>query len=435
MAEGNARPVTAFDEAFGAGGMARAHYAGVLEEVERRGAATLAREVAGRARAAGLEVNGRPLAVDPVPRLLTADEWRTLSEALARRARTLETLVAGVYAGDDGVLDPGIARTSPYFEPDLVGVPAAGPAVGIVGFDVIRVPDGGFCVLEDNLLTPGHTALPAARELAVLAPPPGAPPADVHGPTRAALRAMLGPSAAILGDAPLRWELRWLAAFLEVPALTPHELRADERGVRLRDGGRPLEVLWQRTAEDRLRSGDGAPTVLGELLLAPLRAGTVRLVTRAGAGVAHDKRALPAVAAAVGPTPVPGVRTLVLSRAADRAELLEDLPGHVVKPATGAGGRGVHFGAALDRRELEARLDAEPHAWIAQPLLDLSVHPTVTGDRLEPRAVDLRAFAVRGPDGWTVLPGGVSRFATDPRSGVVNTSAGGGIKDVWVLQG
>ncbi len=76
---------------------------------------------------------------------------------------------------------------------------------------------------------------------------------------------------------------------------------------------------------------------------------------------------------------------------------------------------------------------ADPRAWIAQPVVQLSTVPTLVGDRLQPRHVDLRPFAVNdGTDVW-VLPGGLTRVALPEGELIVNSSRGGGSKDTWVL--
>ncbi len=65
-------------------------------------------------------------------------------------------------------------------------------------------------------------------------------------------------------------------------------------------------------------------------------------------------------------------------------------------------------------------------------MVSLSVCPTLIGDTIEPRHVDLRPFAVTGSDTW-VLPGGLTRVALPRGSIIVNSSQGGGSKDTWVL--
>jgi carboxylate-amine ligase len=104
----------------------------------------------------------------------------------------------------------------------------------------------------------------------------------------------------------------------------------------------------------------------------------------------------------------------------------------VLKPRAGSGGHGVLLGPAATREQLDAARAAiarDPAGWIAQEPVALSTHPTVVDGRLEPRHVDLRPFVIGG----RVLPGGLSRFALGRGDLVVNSSQGGGGKDVWVL--
>jgi carboxylate-amine ligase len=283
--------------------------------------------------------------------------------------------------------------------------------------------------------------VPAARELLGPWREPATAPAGVHEPFRAALAGMLAATGAepdaiaILADrggAGASWELRWLGAFLGVPVLGLADVRARRGRVQTRSGGRPLQGLWQRTSEDRLRSGDGRRTALGELLEDALLAGGVQVVNRIGCGIA-DKRLMAyadgLIRGLLGEEPrLAAPETLDLTRPEARERALSAPEGWVFKPRAGAGGRGVALGAV----PRAARRD--PGGWVAQRRLRLSVHPTVAGDGLDPRPVDLRAFAFRRPGGgFVVPPGGVSRYAPWAGGGIVNTSSGGGVKDVWVV--
>lgn len=353
--------------------------------------------------------DGTPIPLDPVPRVLTRAQFDPLAAALIQRARVLDAYVADVHgarrAQREGVLPPGFLDDVPYVEPSSPG------RLIIVGFDVARAPDGAFVVLEDNLLTPGHAAWPAARDLLPTAGLVDPPPPDHREQYRAALLGALGPDAGILGDDPPSWELEWLAAFLDVPLLTAK----DQLTVR---------TLWQRTAEDRLQ-GDLQPLKL------PVLREDVTLVNRPGSGVGDDKRLgarwaeLTRFFLGEDPLLAP-LETHDLSEPAARDRVFGAAEDWVLKPHLGAGGRDVRLPAPGDRLPDSGR-------WVAQRRVPLSVHPTVDGEQLAPRPVDLRLFAVHTPDGWVVPRGGVSRFAPAADAPLVNTSQGGGVKDVWVL--
>jgi hypothetical protein len=86
----------------------------------------------------------------------------------------------------------------------------------------------------------------------------------------------------------------------------------------------------------------------------------------------------------------------------------------------------------LELRGIRERLRRDPGNYISQPMVRLSVCPTLMEDGIRPRHVDLRPFAVTGRSTW-VLPGGLSRVALRQGSLIVNSSQGGGSKDTWVL--
>lgn len=183
--------------------------------------------------------------------------------------------------------------------------------------------------------------------------------------------------------------------------------------------------------------------MLGEALLRPLRAGTLRVVNAFGAGVADDKLTYAHVEDLVrlhlGEEPLlPSARTFDLTRESDRAEASNRLDELVLKPRTGSGGYGVLIGSRATRTQLEqarALLRAAPEGWVAQELLAISTHPTLVDGRLEPRHLDLRPFVSWDGHETRVLPGGISRFARAAGDLVVNSSQGGGGKDTWVLDG
>jgi uncharacterized circularly permuted ATP-grasp superfamily protein len=118
--------------------------------------------------------------------------------------------------------------------------------------------------------------------------------------------------------------------------------------------------------------------------------------------------------------------------------VLGELPRLVLKPVDGAGGKGIVIGPRADEQtlaELHGTVAANPRGWIAQRPVSLSTSPVLIGERLEPRHIDLRPFAVNdGNDVW-LLPGGLTRVALPRGELVVNSSQGGGSKDTWVMSG
>jgi uncharacterized circularly permuted ATP-grasp superfamily protein len=320
----------------------------------------------------------------------------------------------------------------------------------VYGPDVVRGDDGRLVVLEDNARTPTGMAFVthvrrAIREGlggAVPEPLPFAEP--LHSALREVLRAAApwadAPHAVLLADGPedpVAWEASVLARDLGIGHVALADL-AHRRGRLVeRAGGRPVDVVYRRTAEERLRDDHGVLNALGEALLGPLRTGRLAVVNAFGTGIADDKRTYAHVEDLVrlfcGEEPLIGsLPTLDLARSRDREEALDRIGELVFKPRSGSGGYGLVLGPRATEAELDglaARIRDRPGEWIAQELLSFGTHPTVVDGALVPRHVDLRPFVVGG----RAVPGGLSRVALGEGELVVNLSQGGGGKDTWVL--
>jgi uncharacterized circularly permuted ATP-grasp superfamily protein len=171
------------------------------------------------------------------------------------------------------------------------------------------------------------------------------------------------------------------------------------------------------------------------------RAGNVVISSAVGNGVGDDKLVYTYVPTIIeyylGEKPsLLNVDTFRCWLDDEREEVLDRIDELVIKPVEGSGGYGIVFGPDASPKELATitkKVRADPRGWIAQPVVQLSTVPTRVGDKLVPRHVDLRPFAVNDGDDVWVLPGGLTRVALPEGSLVVNSSQGGGSKDTWVL--
>jgi uncharacterized circularly permuted ATP-grasp superfamily protein len=205
----------------------------------------------------------------------------------------------------------------------------------------------------------------------------------------------------------------------------------------------PVHVVYRRVDDDFLDPLHFRPgSVLGCAgILNAARAGNVTIANGVGNGVADDKAVYPFVADMIrfylGEEPVlRTIETYRLERPDHLALALDRLDELVCKPVDGSGGHGLVIGPHATRAEIDALRCAileEPRRWVAQEVVPLSTSPTQIGDRLEPRHIDLRPFAVNDGQRVWVVPGGLTRVALPKGSLVVNSSQGGGSKDTWVL--
>jgi uncharacterized circularly permuted ATP-grasp superfamily protein len=450
------------DEVFAPNGTPRTPYAAVLGALARHDLVVLRERVQTTAAALGLDFGpGRPIAVDPVPRLLAAVEWARLEAGLLQRASALNAFLADAYGGqrifDAGVVPRRLLETSSGYEPRMRGLLGAGPAATVAGLDLIRGEDGGFLVLEDNLKMPSGAAYSLAVREAV-EPALGAPlrPSDLGGyvpALAAAIRAAApdgreDPAAAIVSDGPSSgtwYEHRRLGRELGIPVVTATQLEVDRGRLFAREHRRrrQLDVLYRRLDEDRLSEPGGELNELGKLLLPALESGRLGCVNAFGTGVADDKLAHTYVESMVrfylGEEPLlRSVPSFDLSDEAARAAAMERLDELVIKPRDGFGGRGVTImprASEPQRQRAIGLVRRRPDRFIAQETVQLSSHPTVCGARLRPRRVDLRPFVISTAAGATAMTGGLTRYARGAGEMVVNSSRGGGCKDTWIVEG
>jgi uncharacterized circularly permuted ATP-grasp superfamily protein len=453
------RPETGFyDEALLSTGAPRPLYAELFRRMSELGPGLLAERGAAAAEGTGVAFGGaddlRPFHVDPVPRVLGAEEWSELEAGLIQRVRALDAFVADVYGSREivaaGRMPAHVIESCGQVEPRLAGVELPPVSIAVAGLDVVRDANGVLRVLEDNVRTPSGLAyMLAARESVAKAMPEEL--ARLPRPLDGALGLLAGTletdgTAVMLTDGPANsawYEHRRIAHELDLPLVTLGDLDVARGRLHATIDGRrrPVDVVYRRTDEERLTGSDGSLTAVGEALLEPLRSGTLRCVNGFGTGVADDKLVHAYVEEMVRfylheEPRLPSVHTHDLTDPGTLEEALDRLDQLVFKPRTGHGGHGVVVGPhakVADLRDLSQAIRKDPHDYVAQDTVMLSRHPTVIDGRLEPRHVDLRPFVFLTEDGAAVAPGGLTRVALDRGALVVNSSQRGGGKDTWVL--
>lgn len=444
------------DEAFAAPGEPRDRYAAVLDLIAAGPPGERLRRIRERASADELTFDGHSFRLDPIPRILARQEWQRLEAALCQRARALEEFVADAYGErrivKAGVIPARVIETCGYYEPRLAGVRVPGRRIAVIGFDVVRDERGELHVLEDNLRTPsGIVYALAAREIwgEGLAQRAGyriAPVAGVIDLIGQALREADPNGSGVTAVLTHGWggafiEHERIARELGLPLLTPAELEARDGSVWTPDGER-IGVVYRRTDEDRLWGAEtGEETELGAALGEAVLRGNVAVVNAFGSGVGDDKLTHGYVERMIrfylSEDPlIRSVPSVDLEVAGEPAATLAHIDEMVVKPREGEGGAGVAVPDDVDAGERERlrRAVRENHEeLVAQEALPLSTAPCVADDgAIEPRLIDLRAFALACPGGYRLAPCALTRFAPEG-SAKVNSSAGGGAKDTWVV--
>ncbi len=406
----------------------------------------------------------RILPFDCLPRIITASEWARLEAGVKQRVQALNLFLHDIYHDRriiaDGVVPAPLVLGNSNYRPEMEGFPVRfGTYVHICGIDIVRDLDGAFRVLEDNARTPSGVSYVVEnrhlmrRTFPDLMAGMRLRPVDDYG--RRLREAMgdiapegtLDPQIVLLSPGIYNsayFEHVFLAREMGVPLVEGADLRVDNDRVYMQTTGgmRPVHTIYRRIGDDFLDpTVFRADSLLGVPgLIRAWRAGHVTLANAVGTGVADDKAIYAYMPRIIhyylGEDAIlQNVQTNICGEPDGLAYTLEHMAELVIKPVGESGGYGITIGPRASRAELEAAraaLVADPPNWISQPLIGLSVAPTLTDAGLRPRHLDLRPFAITGRDTW-VLPGGLSRVALREGSLIVNSSQGGGSKDTWVL--
>jgi uncharacterized circularly permuted ATP-grasp superfamily protein len=406
----------------------------------------------------------RILPFDVIPRVITADEWQVIEAGVIQRVQAINLFLADVYHGQkilkDGIVPAELVLGNPNYRPEMQGLDVAhGTYAHVAGIDLIRDEAGIFRVLEDNARTPsGVSYVVENRTLMMRAFPDlmadlKIRSVDDYGIRLHAAMASLAPkdeddpqvvllSPGIYNSA--FFEHVFLAREMGVPLVVGSDLVIDDDKVFMRTTGglERVHTVYRRLNDEFLDPevfrSDSLLGVPG--LMRAYRAGNVALANAPGTGVADDKAVYAYMPRIIRyylneDAILPNVETFICREKEGLDYTLDRLDQLVVKPVGESGGYGLLIGpkaTQAERDEFRAKLIADPANYISQPMIGLSVAPTLTPTSVAPRHVDLRPFAVTGQTTW-VLPGGLTRVALREGSIVVNSSQGGGSKDSWVL--
>ncbi len=408
----------------------------------------------------------RPWELDPVPMIVPEDEFRTVSAGLEQRARLLNAIVRDLYGPQrllrEGWVPATLVFANPGFLRAAVGTECAGAPLGMLGTDLVRRPDGAWIVLADRTQAPSGKGYSLENRTVI-----SSTFADAFAACRVqrlgsffeherdAVRDQAparrqAPLVVLLTPGPYNetyFEHAFKARHLGFPSVEGADLTVRDRWVYLKtlEGLRRVDVIVRRVDDgfcDPLELRTEA--WLGVAGLAEAwRAGHVTLVNWLGSGVVETPALQPFL---------PGlcrhllgedlllnqVPTWWLGQADVRRRVLAEPERWVIKRAFKDTPMDPIFLGELpaaSRAAVLAKVEAEPHAYVAQEPVALSTAPAWSGTALEPRRVVWRAFTLAEGGGFTVMPGGLSRVSPATENTIVTMQAGAVSKDTWVIAG
>ena len=466
-----------FDEALAEDDTVRPHWRGFLDAMQPMSMLELSRRWSQAQRV--IRENGvtynvygdprgadRPWQLDPLPILVSAEEWAATEAGLVQRARLLDAILSDLYGPQrlirERVMPPELVLANPAFLRPLFGVHVADNVrLHLYSADLARDSDGRFTVLGDRTQAPSGAGYALENRIVISQLLPQVFRdcrierlalffrAVREGLRLSARRRSDSPRVVLLTPGPYNetyFEHAYLARYLGYTLVEGGDLTVRDRSLYLKTLGglERVDVVLRRLddsyADPLSLRADSSLGIAG--LVHAVRAGNVTVANSLGSGLVEMPALLaflPQLCRALlnEDLELPSVPTYWCGDEQGRRFVLDHLSNLVIKPAVpGAGLAEPVFGGDLSSAELEAlkdRILARPGSYVGQERLPLSTAPAFTGDSVQSRHLTLRTFLARRGNGYAVMPGGLTRIASSKDSLVVSMQRGGGSKDTWVL--
>ena len=383
----------------------------------------------------------RPLDIDPIPLLISPEEWRFIEAGIIQRARLLNLLLEDIYGEGrqiaNGDIPPALLFANPAFLRPLTGVMVPKHSyLHLLGVDLARSPDGRWWVLADRTQSPSGTGYALENRTIVSQVLPDAFRASnvrrLASFFRTQREVLLGlakadhPRVVLLTPGPFNetyFEHSYLARYLGLTLAEGADLTVRDRRVYLKtvEGLQPVHVILRRVDDSfcdplELRA-DSFLGVAG--LVDAICAGNVVMANALGSGVIETAAIMPFL---------PGLATKLLGESLKLNSVatwwcgqesalnwvLNHLDEVVVKPAFPVRTMEPIFGAQLakaEKQKIVERLRAHPYEFVAQEQVPLSTAPVWDHGRLYSRRLVLRTYVLNTGTGWVAMPGGLVRVA------------------------
>ncbi|KQQ40091.1 molybdopterin oxidoreductase [Duganella sp. Leaf126] len=420
----------------------------------------------------------RPWDLNALPLILPPDDWNLIEAAVIQRATLLNRILLDVYGDQqmlrEGLLPPALVHGHAGFLRPCHGIRHHDDvALHAYAVDLARAPDGRWWVMADRTQAPSGAGY-ALENRAIISPtfPDLLRELKVQ-PLTGFFRTMhdslqhWGRACAASGDrpAPLRdgdvplivlltagpatasyYEQAYLARHLGLALVEGGDLTVRDGVVYLKTlaGLQRVHVIMRRVDDEACDPLELDSSMLGVAgLVQAAQRGNVVVANSLGSSLLESGALLgflPALSRRLlgEPLKMPSVATWWCGEPAALAAVIEKLDRLVIKPSFSQRPQSAVFGRDLDgtaRDAFIAGLRANPGNFIAQEVVRLSQAPVWKGgitSGLQARAIGLRVFACATPNGYVVMPGGLTRVATGPDARVLTMQMGGASKDTWV---
>ncbi len=407
----------------------------------------------------------RPWRLDPVPLLISSEEWLVIEAGLKQRADLLDLILKDIY-GKQNLLKKGLLPAELVFGHEGFLHPCVGALqnqkrhLTIYSANLARGPNGMMWVLDDRTQAPSGSGYALEnRTVMTRVLPDIFRETQVHrlsgffkslhkGLVDIAPNNKEDPRIVIMTPGPLNetyFEHAYLAAYLGYTLVQGGDLTVRDGRVWLKSlaGLQPVDVILRRVDDSfcdplEFRS-DSKLGVAG--LLEVVRRGNVAIANPFGSSVLENPALLAFLPRLAHyylneELKLPSIATWWCGQRREREFVLQNIDSLVIKPINRSIGNQAVFGGSLSSKEkdyLRDQILAKPHLFIGQERVSFSTLPAFIDHQIEPRNAVLRNFVVACGDNYEVMPGGLTRVARQKDNFVVSNQAGGISKDTWVL--
>jgi uncharacterized circularly permuted ATP-grasp superfamily protein/uncharacterized alpha-E superfamily protein len=407
----------------------------------------------------------RPWELNIVPFLIHQKEWETVEKGIKQRAELLNLILKDIYGEREliknGIIPPEVIYAHRGFlrQCDQIQYKTAKNLL-IYSADLARGPDGRMWVVNDRTQAPSGMGYALENRYSTSRILPDIfKDINVKQPSQfffefnqmlieAAHQNKDNPNIVILTPGPLNetyFEHAYMSSFLGYPLVNGNDLVVRNGKVWMKSLKelKQVDVILRRVDDvfmDPLElREDSYLGVAG--LLDVVRQQNVTIINPIGSGVLENSGLIPFMNAICKyffkeELILPQIASWWCGQEKERNHVLNNLPNLVVKRIDRTNRESIFFCEFLKPKQLEnlkKEILSNPYSFVAQEKISFSTAPDFAQDKLEPRKVMCRTFAIAKKDSYTVMPGGLVRVAAERENLFVSNQRGGVSKDFWII--
>ena len=467
---------SSFDEVFDNECNIRPHWKEVIEGLENAGIKQLEQkqlEIDWRLEDNGVtyniyndpEGNNRRWNLDPIPLVLTQEEWDEVTKGLKQRAKLLNLIFKDLYTEQklikEGIIPAEIVFGHKSFIPEVFNFKNKDYySLRFYASDISRGPDGKFWVINDRTQSPSGLGYAIENRLTM-----NSISNDLY--PNIEIKKMAGfiegyknmlktlstsnqenPLIALLTPGPLNetyFEHAYLSSFLDLTLVQGEDLLVKNNHLWLKSlkGLRKVDTLIRRVDAqycDPLELKNYSQLGVAGLVNV-VREDNLSMINPIGVGILEN----------IGLNPfmkniasyllneeliLPQIATWWCGQKKELDFVLENLKNLIVKKIDRTDNIEIYFGNKLNESQLlqlKEKIEKTPQYYVGQEIIDFSTTASFSKGKVEPRNTVIRAFSYLQNEEYNVLQGGLVRVSPSKDSLVVSNQKGGASKDLWIL--